>query len=118
MEKFNIVIPELQKKIEGYKKESTELQSESDSYLDELKTTLTNKDLYTHLIDNNPDDIELQKKLQQFQLKIYELHEKMNDLSIKKVDTNETTEAYEKVEQNKKNIRKQEIITISKESLN
>lgn len=112
--KVEIIIPEYQEKIELYKKESSRLQEEIDSYLKELKDALDERAECEILFSENPNDKNIKKRLNEIQADIDMIHDNMNDLSLKKIKANFDIQTYEKVNQN----HSKTITKIPKESLN
>ena len=97
--------------INQFKNKSTALQKEIDSYLESLKTLLAQRDEYSALLEETPNDTFVQGELNVLQTNIDSIHERMNELSAKKIQENFNVESYNEVS-------KATMTHVPKESLN
>ena len=89
--------------IDRNKNQSILLQKEMDSYLIALQDAISRRDEYQANLTSNPNDTIAQKQLNTIQIDINIIHDKMNELALKKVKANFDAETYEVVSKTQKN---------------
>ncbi|MEI6316695.1 MAG: hypothetical protein WCO65_03155 [bacterium] len=116
--KVAIIESEHLEKIDSNKNQSFLLQKEMDSYLVALKDAISKRDEYQASLALDPNDTIAQKQLDTIQIDINIIHDKMNELALKKVTTNFNIETYEVVSKKHKKTLLKTLINTSKESNN